>query len=328
MSRIKRWPIGLQSSTTGDPRGIGEVINELTKQNIAFFSASTDSFSILTDLEIARENNPEVPHTGNFTLTGYASNNYHLNVPRYGKPATEELGSQHWDKVEEKLPINDPQRSPIKWHIPCIWMSTWNEVRSYVGWSQRGSGSEPEQPVPGYEGNADLIGQQAYYIGKEAVRRGYRWAAFGFAGGNPEEGFWDAPGVRAYLKLCEEFPEQLGVALHEYALADTLRNNRNIGRFEQLHDACDRHGIRRPVIQFKEFGWRDTSIPNSQRVALEELLMAANIYMKHPNIHGAAIWTVQEWQGSNINIKVRELIPHLRNLALQHAKEIPDMQTA
>lgn len=323
MATIKRWPIGLQSSTTGDPQGIGQVIKDLTQNGIAMFSASTDSFSILTDLQIARENNPEVPNSANFTPTGFVDG-YHLNVPVFGQPAGVELGVRHWNKVQQQVPIHDPARSPIKWQVPCIWMSTWNEVRPYVGWAPAGQPTTPaDQPVEGYEGNADLIGWQAVEIGKEAVKRGYRWAAFGFAGGDPEEGFWDAPGVLAYLRLCQEFPDQLGIALHEYSHEMTILNRpHKIGRFKHLHDACDRHGIRRPVIQIKEFGWRDIKIPEDKQVAIAELIEVARMYMEHPNIHGAAIWTVQKWQNSGIDQQVRGLIPLLRDAALAHAQPI------
>ena len=335
MANPKRWPIGLQTSTTGRPQGIGEVIQELTRNNIAFFSAATDSFSILTDLQNAREQNPHVPHTGNFTPTGYidlgGGEQYHLSVPEYGKPHSEEIARKHWDMVELRVPIkrDGETDSPIDWDIPCIWVSTWNEVRAYVGWYKNGdTKEEPEQPVIGYEGNADLIGWQAYEIGREAVKRGYRWAAFGFSGGNPEEGFWEAPGVLAYLKLCHENPEQLGIALHEYSLTDTILNRPDhIGRFKQLHESCDRHNLRRPVIQIKEFGWRDIKIPNSKKVAMQELIEVAGMYMEHPNIHGAAIWTVQKWQNSGIRDKVVALIPHLREAALEHARTIGELKT-
>ena len=52
------------------------------------------------------------------------------------------------------------------------------------------------------------------------------------------------------------------MALHEYSFALTLEVPQNIGRFQLLHDACDRMGIRRPVIQIKEFGWKDIRIPD------------------------------------------------------------------
>lgn len=328
MASVKRWPIGLQSSVTGDPQGIGDVIRELTDNSIATFSASTDSFSILTDLQVAREANPNVPHAANFTPTGFVDG-YHLNVPVYGQPASVELAVRHWNKVEQRAPINDPTRSPIRWSIPCIWISTWNEVRPYVGWSEQGRAhTEADQPVEGYAGNADLIGWQAVEIGKEAVKRGYRWAAFGFAGGNPEEGFWDEPGVLEYLRLCEKFPDQLGIALHEYSLDDSILNKPDmIGRFKRLHDACDRNGIRRPVIQIKEFGWQATHIPKDQDEVIAKLVEVARIYMEHPNIHGAALWTVQKWQDSKIHQQVRALIPRLREAALQHAQEIRELES-
>ena len=328
MTTFKRWPIGLQSSTTGDPQGIGEVIKEMSEHNIAMFSASSDSTSILSDLQHWNKESG-VPHTGNYIPTRDAGD-YDLSVPEYGKAPSRDLAVRHWNHVEKKVPINDPDRSPIDWTVPCIWLSTWNEVRPYLGWSQMGSSTPDENPVEGFEGNADLIGWQACEIGQEALNRGYRWAAFGFAGGDPEPGFWDAPGVIAYLKLCAKNPEQLGIALHEYSHVLTILGLPDkIGRFQQLHEACDRHGIRRPVIQIKEFGWEAIKIPDRDK-AMAELIEVARLYMEHPNIHGAAIWTVRPWQGSDIHNQVRGLIPRLRTAALNHAqpiKELPSVPT-
>lgn len=320
MSRYKRWPIGIQSGPSGDPRGIGEVIDKLTQDDIAMFSASSDSMSILFDLQYARKQTG-VPHTGNYSVHGY-EDDIHLQVPVYGQPHSRALAKQHWDLVEKRgLP---PE---IDWDMPCIWVSTWNEVRPYVGWAEAGSGSAPEDQVAGYEGNADLIGWQAVEIGLEAMARGYRWAAFGFAGGNPEPDFWLAPGVVEYLRLCHKYPDQLGIALHEYALGDTLVGDNKIGYFQHLHRACDQLGLRRPVIQIKEFGWQARSVP-APEVAIPELIQAANIYMKHPNIHGAAIWTAQKHhrrQWGNVFEVVKKIIPPLGQAALQHALPIPDL---
>ena len=316
MSAYKRWPIGLQSGPDGKPTGIGKVIQTLTAQNIALFSAATDSMSILYDLQQARHESG-VPHIGNYRPTGRVDG-YHLAVPEYAQAPSAERAKRHWDMVEKRgLP---PE---IDWENPCIWLSTWNEVRPYVGWSQMNSGAPDENPVEGFAGNADWLGHWAVTVGKEAVARGYRWAAFGFAGGDPEPGFWEAPGVLEYLKLCQEHPNQLGIALHEYAHdLSLLGKPEKIGRFKKLHAVCDAHHIRRPVIHFKEFGWEERRIPERDS-AMEQLVEVAKMYMEHENIHGAAIWTVQSW-GKNIHQKVAELIPYLETAALEHAQPIPN----
>lgn len=317
MSQFKRWPIGLQSGPNGDPQGIGEVIQKLSEHQIAMFSAATDSMSILFELQQARIETG-VPHTGNYRPTGRV-NGYNLDVPEYGVVPSPEGAKRHWDHVNvRELP---PE---IEWDVPCIWLSTWNEVRPYLGWSQMGSNAPAETPVDGFEGSADWLGQWACEIGKEAVARGYRWAAFGFAGGDPEPGFWEAPGVLAYLRLCAQHPDNLGVALHEYSHVDTIVGlPGKIGKFRQLHAACDKHGIPRPVIQIKEFGWREASIPD-RPTAMRELVEVAKMYMAHPNVHGAAIWTVRPWHSGHIQHQVRELIPHLGQAALEYAQSIPD----
>jgi hypothetical protein len=317
MTAFKIWPIGLQSGPTGRPTGIGEMINDLTHAGIAMFSAASDSTSIIYDLQEARRKTG-VPHTGNFIPTGYVDD-YHISVPEYRTPHAAKLAVRHWDAVEKKgIP------KEIDWNIPCIWMSTWNEIRPYVGWGSTEKLEDWDEPLPGYEGYADLIGWQAVEIGKEALKRGYRWAAFGFAGGNPEPGFWLAPGVVAYLRLCHEHPDRLGVALHEYSFADTLINRPDhMGRFQQLHHACDQHGLRHPVIQFKEFGWQERWVPEPDK-AMPQLLEIAKMYAQHPNIHGAGIWTVQGGWGG-LYKRVQKLISPMHKAALVHAQPMKDL---
>ncbi len=317
MTAFKIWPIGLQSGPTGRPTGIGEMINDLTNAGIAMFSAASDSTSIIYDLQEARRKSG-VPHTGNFIPTGYVDD-YHLSVPEYRSAHSPKLAIRHWDAVEEKgIP------KEIDWDIPCIWISTWNEIRPYVGWGSMEKVEDWDQPVDGYEGYADIIGWQAVEIGKEAVKRGYRWAAFGFAGGNPEPGFWLAPGVVEYLRLCQQHPQQLGVALHEYSFDETLINRPDhIGRFQQLHQACDQHGLRHPVIQFKEFGWQERWVPEPDK-AIAQLIEVAKMYAQHPNIHGAGIWTVQGGWG-DLSKRVQKLIPAMHKAALAHAHPIKEL---
>ncbi|MDX1417221.1 MAG: NBR1-Ig-like domain-containing protein [Candidatus Promineifilaceae bacterium] len=318
MTTYKRWPIGLQTSPTGKALGIGQVIRDLTDAGIAMFSAASDSMDILFDLQ-KEHKETGVPHTGNYIPTGYVDG-YHLSVPEYRTPHSRELAERHWNAVEKRgLP---PE---IDWNIPCIWLSTWNEIRPYVGWGSMAWLEDWETPVDGYEGYADLIGWQAVEIGKVALERGYRWAAFGFAGGNPEPGFWEAPGILEYLRLCDQHPDQLGVALHEYSLHDSLIDRPDhIGRFQQLHAVSDRHGLRRPVIQIKEFGWHERWVPEPDQ-ALPELIQVADLYMEHPNIHGAAIWTVSGgW--SNLFSRVQKLIPHFSKMARDHARMIKELE--
>ena len=260
-----------------------------------------------------------MPHTGNYIPTGYVDD-YHLSVPEYRSPHSRQMAVRHWDTVEKRgLP------KELDWKVPCIWLSTWNEIRPYVGWGSMAHLEDWEQPVGDYQGYADLIGWQAVEIGKVAVDRGYRWAAFGFAGGNPEPGFWEAPGILEYLRLCDKHPEQLGVALHEYSFHESIINRPDhIGRFQQLHAVCDKHGLRRPVIQIKEFGWQERWVPEPDK-AIPQLIEVAKLYMQHPNIHGAAIWTVNGgW--SNLFNKVQKLIPHLTKAGLDHAQPIKSLK--
>ena len=351
---MKRWPIGIQGGVTGATPNSGKMIKELTEQGIAMFWANSDGMANLYTLQEARRHTG-VPHTANLCLTGYEGN-YHLSVPINYRAATQEewdrLAVEHWDMVEKRgLP------KELDFSIPCIWLSTWNEVRGYTGW---GEATQPrdewDEPIDGFSGYGDLLGWQAVAIGKEAVRRGYRWMAFGFAGGNPETDIWESAGMLAYLRLCEQYPDQLGIALHEYSLTNQLikgwgefqtefansmeelnqgqrlvtKNgiqHDHIGRFYYLHQTCDRHGIARPRIHIKEFGWRHRWVPEPQE-QVDQLLYAAYLYMKEPNIDGAAIWTAQGkgWGDVHKTVGLYTVDGFLTKLALENAQPIPQAQ--
>jgi murein DD-endopeptidase MepM/ murein hydrolase activator NlpD len=139
--------------------------------------------------------------------------------------------------------------------------------------------------------------------------------------------------MKAFLKLCEDNPDRIGVALHEYSFNDDLFASvtwgekpyqavgYNIFRFQYLHGACDVAGIRRPRIQIKEFGWHERHLAPSQAQTKQQLVEAAEVYSQFPNIEGVALWTAANgWD--DLSGKVQDLIPFLEEMYVTKEWEI------
>lgn len=314
------WKIYFQAGAIGGVTGFGDLLKSCDGAGVPVYGAASSSMNTLYDLQVAR-NKSSVLHKGNFIPTLDAQNKrFDLDYTVYpsadaAHAAWREFAASRWQKAVQVIP---PELDPA-----ITTVSLENEQRPYVGWCQKDhpTPSDPEcqQRIERFTGWADCIGWQAYYSGLEALRLGYRYMAFGFAGGNPEEGVWEQPGMLEYLRLCAANPDKLGVALHEYSFSDTLRDGwgNKIGRFMQLHAACDKHGIRRPSIDIKEFGWRQDTIPAWSESVLTELHEAANLYARYTNIRGAAIWTTQVGWG-NCRDRALAMVQHIIDAALDY----------
>lgn len=159
--------------------------------------------------------------------------------------------------------------------------------------------------------HASWMGHFATAAAKIINGRGYRFAAFGFASGNPDLGAWETPGMLEYLHYCAALddPYQAIVALHEYSLSrksiwtkavegegiiDTTPDDPDagylVGRFRLLFEACDDLGIRRPFVVITEWGWTETAIPASIEVAKEHIISAGEWYAQWPEVLGCAVW--------------------------------------
>lgn len=299
--------IFIQAGPTGDNTGWGDLVEACTTAGIPVFAAASDSMTLLFDLQMARHRSG-VAHRGNFVPTvGKDGNRFDFDYTIYpnaeaAKKAYQANAVTRWKRAEAVIPPElDPQ---------IITISLENEQRPYVDWHDTPA-------IPGFTGWADAIGWQAYYTGLEARSRGWRYAAFAFAGGNPQEGVWEQPGMLAYLRLCEQYPDWLGIALHEYSFTRDIEDGwgHNVGRFQQLHEVCDRHEIARPFIQIKEFGWGEREMPVDLDKAMSDIEKAAALYATFPNIHGAAIWTTQTGWGE-LSERVRLLIPRLKGFTV------------
>jgi len=141
---------------------------------------------------------------------------------------------------------------------------------------------------------ADWLGYYYVELASYALANGYRMSAFAWSTGEPEPAHWQAPGVLAYLHLCSENPSRLAVSVHEYSLsADDIMAGYPwlVGRFQFLFDACDKHGIARPVVFVTEAGWTHNDLPHAEKVKAD-IMALAELYAKHPTIKAAFLWTI------------------------------------
>lgn len=305
--------IFFQTGAASRNDGFGKLVQECNAQGIPVNAATSDGTAMILDVQTSRQQTG-IENWGNFIPTqDEFGRRFDLDYTIYPDFNTAIAAYQAnavttWDRAERVIPPEIDK--------DIITISLENEQRGYVGWGSKDNPDDPEwdKRIPGFNGWADNFGYQAYYIGLEALRRGYMYFAFAFAGGNPEPGAWAQPGMLKYLRLCQDNPTRLGVALHEYSFADTLLETwgTHVGRFEMLHATCDNHGIARPRIFIKEFGWRERDIPGD---AMAQLPDASALYAKYPNIIGVSIWTCQNNWG-NASTKAQSMIPEVKDYTL------------
>jgi hypothetical protein len=127
-----------------------------------------------------------------------------------------------------------------------------------------------------------------------AMDEGFNWAAFGWSSGEPEREHWDGPWMQHFLRLAGQYPDRIGVALHEYSYVhDSLDRFYPdlVGRFQMLYEVCDANSIPRRKVLVTEFGWVYDDIANSVDQAMNvDLPWAAELYARYPNFLGAATW--------------------------------------
>ncbi|GAB4267539.1 MAG: hypothetical protein Kow0080_09780 [Candidatus Promineifilaceae bacterium] len=254
--------IGFHTSVGGNPSGIGDWLKALDAAGIPFFIKAADSMTGLFDAQEIIHGGSKVPHV--LVYRRSAAPGLRFDVPDYNKEP-EAAAVEHWKLHKAHFPPELDKN--------LVWVETINELRKEVKW-------------------ADWIGHFAFHTGQLAMADGYRFSAFGYSTGTPEDGAWETDGMLRYLELCQQHPEKLSVALHEYSLKVDdiwfLRGN-HLGRFEKLFAACDKHGIKRPYVLITEWGWTHNSVPVPE-VAMKHIREAAEYYARFPEVLGAAIW--------------------------------------
>lgn len=255
--------IGFHAGIPGNMEGLEEWMRQLDAAGIPFFLKSADNAEPLYIAQELRKQSG-VPHTLVFRrATGQQiRDRFAYDVPLYHL-SPEEAARRHWElHLAEWPPELDPE---------IVWVETINEVD---------------------RNRSEWLAEFALATAELAMADGYKWAAFGWASGEPEPEHWESPAMLEFLRLAGENPDRLAIALHEYSyVTDTLQRQHPylLGRFQQLFAVCDRHGIPRPTVLITEWGWTHNRVPPPAQ-AIEHIAWASALYAPFPEVKGAAIW--------------------------------------
>jgi hypothetical protein len=166
---------------------------------------------------------------------------------------------------------------------------------------------------------AEWLGQFALKTAELALADGFKWAAFGWASGEPEPEQWQTPSMLAFLRLAASNPDRLAIAIHEYSyLPEDIAHEYpyKVGRFQQLFQIVDQYNIPRPTLLITEWGWAYREIPSVSQ-AMEHIAWAADLYAPYPQIRGAAIWHLG-CCFSDVDDQTQRLIAPLTEYALSN----------
>lgn len=319
------WKIFIQTGPVATQSGWGTVVRNVNKVGRTVSCSSSD----VTPPDI--QNNSL--NIGNFIAT--EDNFGHRFDFDYRIHPSAEAAHLAWQANAARRWRLFKDRIPRDLNPDICSISIENEQRGWIGW-QQGANLVPGPSIPGFTGWADCEGWQAYYTAVEIMKDSdWRYMAFAYSGGLPEEGAWEQPGMVEYLKLCAKHPDSCGVALHEYSFNDDLFHLTQDGgrpqdargdllfRFAYLHDACDKLGIERPKIIIKEFGYHHRNLNNDLEIVKADLVRAAEVYAQFPNIEGVSLWTAQRNWGY-VNQQVEALVPWLGYQAMSREWEIEE----
>lgn len=290
--------MGFHTGAGGNSDGLEEWMRRLDAAGIPFFLKTADNAEPIYIAQELRKQSG-VPHTLVFRRSVGQAGTHVYDVPRYDLPP-EEAARRHWDlHVAEWPPELDPE---------IVWFETINEVD---------------------RNEAEWLGQFALATAELALADGYKWAAFGWAAGEPEPEHWQTPAMLQFLRLAGENPDRLAIALHEYSyVTGNIRRQypHLIGRFQQLFLICDRYGIPRPTVLISEWGWTHRDVPPPEQ-AIQDIAWASALYALYPEVKGAAIWYLgPEFAG--IADLAQQLIEPLTIYTLRnyHTRPLPPAQ--
>jgi hypothetical protein len=248
--------MGFHISVGGNRHGLDVWMRRLDEAGVPFFLKSADDAGPLFEAQQLVQASG-VPHTLVYRRSGEG-----FDVPRYDLPP-DQAAELHWQRHREAFPVElDPS---------LVWIETINEVD---------------------KNQAEWLGQFALKTAELALADGFKWAAFGWASGEPEPEQWQTPSMLAFLRLAASNPDRLAIAIHEYSyLPEDIAHEYpyKVGRFQQLFQIVDQYNIPRPTLLITEWGWAYREIPSVSQ-AMEHIAWAADLYAPYPQIRGAAIW--------------------------------------
>ncbi|MCB0010707.1 MAG: hypothetical protein KDE34_02375, partial [Anaerolineales bacterium] len=247
--------IGFHTGYGGNRDGLLDWMQGQDADGIPFFLKAVDDPEPLVQAQALMQASG-VPHTLVFRRTGTG-----FDVPDYNLPPVQSA-QEHWARHLATWPAElDPS---------LVWIETLNEVD---------------------KNRSEWLAEFAMETARLALRDGYRWAAFGWSSGEPEQFHWEGPQMLNFLRLVADHPNQLAIALHEYSYDRTNIGNAYpwlVGRFQHLFQVVDNNGISRPTILITEWGWEYQDIPTPAE-AMADIQWAAWLYAAYPQVKGAAV---------------------------------------
>lgn len=284
-----------------------ELLRELNENGIPFGAKATDKMPYDAQ-EIARA----FPSIENFVIyrrsvqtaeTGTCPSG-NPDVPQYHLHPRE-AAVNHWNWHRKNL--------PIELDSEITWIETINEVAQEFVFGPDEEDKAREIPLFNlrsiYQRQADgrwvvTNGEWMAEFAKETavltLRDGYKWLAFGWGPGEPETAVWHGQHMVEFLYMCANFPDRLGIALHEYSKTTSdiwAGDGWLVGRFLKLYGACEDNELPYPTTAITEWGWTLWNVPDWDK-AKEDYLSVGELYAQYPTIKTAAIWALNAgWQG-------------------------------
>lgn len=278
----------LMSGSGGNPTGIGGYVRKLDAAGVPAVVMCNDGTVGLSDVFALWEAGSHVPHVCAYRVVRDGSEAF--SVPDYSLHYRD-AAVKHWEKIRPFIPAQ------VSMHRERVWVLPINEVD---------------------KNRADWLGNFSLEIAKLMNAEGYRCASFGWASGEPEPHHWEADGMMQYLFYCAQHPTLAAVCLHEYSydVGDIMAGDGHlVGRFKTLFDLCDRKGINRPSVIIGEWGWEMKKIPPAD-VAMTHIREVSKLYAGYPQILGAGMWYLGNYQGSDIDDQTQRLIAPVTALTL------------
>lgn len=275
--------VGFHTGYAGNTAGLDNWMEELDAAGVPFFLKSVDDPThLIAAQELAQSSG--ISHTLVFRRTGVG-----YDLPDYNLEP-EVAAHNHWQHHKAAFPAElDPE---------LVWIETINEVD---------------------KNRSEWLGRFALETAQLALADGYRWAAFGWSSGEPEEEHWQTPSMLEFLRLAAQHPDRLAVALHEYSYVEEDVGNAYpylIGRFQHLFQICDAYGIPRPTVLITEWGWEYQDVPPVAQ-ALQDIRWASWLYAAYPEVRGAALWYLGDGYGG-IADDAQMLIAPMRDYSLSN----------
>lgn len=276
--------VGFHVTFLQDKAHLDDYMRRLDEAGVPFFMKSVDNAEPLFEAQEMMKASG-VPHVLVYRATAY-------DVPDYSLPP-EQAAEIYWQLNRDAFP---PELDPS-----LVWLETMNE---------------PDKE------RSEWLATFSRHTAELALADGFRWAAFGWASGEPEPDDWRAPAMLDFLRLVGANPDRLAIALHEYSyLAGDIGHEYpfKLGRFQELFRVADENGFPRPTVLITEWGWEYNHIPSIPD-ALQDIDWAARLYAHYPQVKGAAIWNLGRLGEDffELNEEVELLIDPLMEYSLTH----------